>query len=152
MADETYDTDITAWADHQTARLRRVIAGKRVEDVDWDQVIAEVEDVAHRKRDAVAVNLSLALEHLVKLRLRPGSVDDQTWRHAAVVHLRHARRHYQPGMRGRVDLAGILQDAAIAVAQDHQLPAGLPVFPVGLDELMDKTSNPYALVDALLQR
>jgi hypothetical protein len=86
--------------------LQRVAVSRRVEDVNWDQVIAQVEDVTQRKRNAVAANLSLVLEHLVKLRLRPGSMDDQTWRHAAGIHLRHAWTYYQPGLHGRIDLAG----------------------------------------------
>ena len=53
MADELYDRDALAWSEWQAALLRRVARGERVNGVDWDHVVEEIEDVAISELNAV---------------------------------------------------------------------------------------------------
>jgi hypothetical protein len=49
-----YDTDVVIWSERQADLLRRVAAGERVNDqVDWTNVIEEVESVGQSQVDAV---------------------------------------------------------------------------------------------------
>jgi Domain of unknown function DUF29 len=49
-----HDTDILLWSEHQAALLRRLAAGERVNDqIDWANVIDEVESVGSEQLDAV---------------------------------------------------------------------------------------------------
>jgi hypothetical protein len=44
MLDDLYDRDALAWSEHQAGLLRRVARGERVNEVDWEHVIEEIED------------------------------------------------------------------------------------------------------------
>ena len=44
MPDDLYDHDALAWSEHQASLLRRVARGERVNEVDWEHVIEEIED------------------------------------------------------------------------------------------------------------
>jgi len=53
MPDDLYDRDIVAWATMQSDRLRRVAGGERVNDLDWDNVIEEIESLGRSQVQAV---------------------------------------------------------------------------------------------------
>jgi hypothetical protein len=48
MPDDLYDRDTIARLEHQADLPRRVARGERVNEVDWDHVIEEIEDVGCR--------------------------------------------------------------------------------------------------------
>jgi hypothetical protein len=74
---DLYDTDTTQWAEQQAALLRRMAAGERVNDqVDWENVIEEIEDVGGRDRDRVTGALIQAMRHKLCLLGWPHSL---TW-------------------------------------------------------------------------
>ena len=52
---ELYDADLLAWSERQAALLRRVAAGERVadNDMDWPNIIEEIESVGQSQVDAV---------------------------------------------------------------------------------------------------
>ncbi|NEQ96774.1 MAG: DUF29 domain-containing protein [Cyanothece sp. SIO2G6] len=58
----TYDTDLVAWANHTAQLLRQ----QRWADVDWEHLIAEVEDLGKSERSAIASQLERVLLHLLK--------------------------------------------------------------------------------------
>ncbi|WP_376093450.1 DUF29 family protein [Roseomonas sp. CCTCC AB2023176] len=64
MPDDRYHRDIMAWSASQAERLRRLRDGEQVNDLDWDNVIEEVESVGKSELQAV---LSLYARH----RTRP---------------------------------------------------------------------------------
>jgi Domain of unknown function DUF29 len=45
MSDDLYDRDILTWSRHQADLLRRIARGQRVNGVDWEHVVEEIEDV-----------------------------------------------------------------------------------------------------------
>ena len=49
-----YDTDVVTWSQRQAALLRRVASGERINDqVDWENVVEEIESVGQSQVDAV---------------------------------------------------------------------------------------------------
>ena len=80
MSDDLYDRDALAWSERQAALLRRVARGERVNDVDWDHVVEEIEDVGISELNAVQSHLEQILVHLLKLRGWPEVGADQHWR------------------------------------------------------------------------
>jgi hypothetical protein len=66
MPDDLYDRDILAWSEHQSALLRRVARGERLNDVDWDHVVEAIQDVGLSELNAVRSCLRQMLVHLLK--------------------------------------------------------------------------------------
>src|SRR5690242_9861574 len=81
MAGDLYDTDILVWSERQADLLRRLAAGERVNaDVDWDNVIDEVETVGRAELNAVESLLLQAMIHLLRLQAYPHDDPAGHWR------------------------------------------------------------------------
>ncbi len=136
---DLYDADILEWSERQAALLRRVAAGERLNDqVDWDNVVEEIESVGRSELSAVETLLFNAFVHDLKAEAWPSARDVLTWRGDARGFRAQARRKYRPSMRQRIDLAGIYADALVALPDrlDGLAPLPVPaVCPVTLDEL-----------------
>jgi hypothetical protein len=62
-----YDTDILRWSEHQARFLRRLGAGEQVNSqIDWDNVVEEIESVGREQLHAVESLLTQALIHMLK--------------------------------------------------------------------------------------
>ena len=69
-----YDTDVFLWSEHQADLPRRVAAGENINDqVDWPNVIEEVETVGRSERAALRSHIAAVLEHLIKLQASPAT-------------------------------------------------------------------------------
>ena len=44
MPSDLYERDILSWSEHQADLLRRLARGERVNDVDWEHVVEEIEE------------------------------------------------------------------------------------------------------------
>ena len=67
-----YDIDTLTWSEHQAALLRRVKAGERINDqVDWDNVIEEIESAGQSQIDAVESLWTQAFLHDLKAEAWP---------------------------------------------------------------------------------
>jgi hypothetical protein len=140
MPDDLYDRDALAWSERQAALLRRVARGERVNDVDWDHVVEEIEDVGLSQLNAVHSYLRQMLAHLLKLSGWPESDACDHWRNEVATFQVEAIAHYAPSMRQRIDLLRTYELAQRQVAPmrrgDH---SGLPApstCPVTLDQLL----------------
>ncbi|MGA7954516.1 MAG: DUF29 domain-containing protein [Gloeobacterales cyanobacterium] len=58
----TYDTDLLAWANHTAHLLRE----QRWEEVDWEHLIEEVEDLGKSERSAIGSQMERVMLHLLK--------------------------------------------------------------------------------------
>jgi hypothetical protein len=45
MPDDLYHRDVLLWSEQQANLLRQLARGERVNNVDWDRVVEEIEDV-----------------------------------------------------------------------------------------------------------
>jgi hypothetical protein len=140
MLDDLYDRDILEWAGQQAALLRRVARGERVNEVDWDHVALEIEDVGASELSAVRSHLRQLLLHLLKLHGWPGSASAEHWRNELDVFQTEAQARFAPSMRQRIDVAAIYQQARRAVGRMlnyGEPPSALPEqCPFSLDDLL----------------
>ena len=137
---DLYDEDILLWSERQSELLRRLAAGERVNDqVDWENVIEEVESVGSEQLHAVQSLLRQALIHMLKAEAWPLSRDAPNWRSDAVTFRADAADRYAPSMRQKIDLDRIYRQAlrALPETMDGQPPLAVPqVCPATLDELL----------------
>ena len=140
MPDDLYDHDALAWSERQAALLRRVARGERVNDVDWDHVVEEIEDVGLSELNAVYSYLRQILVHLLKLHGWPDLESEQHWRAEIAAVQSDAARRFAPSMRRRIDLADIYDQAKRQIGLTRyggKAPLTPPtICPVTLDELL----------------
>ena len=140
MPDDLYDRDALAWSERQAALLRRVARGERVNDVDWDHVVEEIEDVGLSELHAVESYLEQLLTHLLKLRGWPVLGSSAHWRGEIVTCQAGAARRFAPSMRQRIDLEAIYRIAVQRVEPlryaGQMAAASRMTCPVTLDQLL----------------
>ena len=129
MPDDLYRSDILGWSKAQAERLRRLQRGERVNDLDWERVIEEVEDVGGSQLSAVRSHLGLAMLHALKALAWPEHPAVEHWQQEIATFLSNAQTGFQPGMQQHVDPADIY---ARALKQLRKLPplGGLPPRPL----------------------
>ena len=135
-----YEADILLWSEHQAELLRRLAAGERVNDqVDWENLIEEVESVGNEQLHAVNSLLRQALLHMLKAEAWPLSSEVPHWQAEARGFRADAADRYAPSMRQRINLARIYRLACRGLPEiiDGQAPLPIPeICPVTLDELL----------------
>ena len=125
---DLYEDDILLWSERQSELLRRLAAGERANDqIDWDNVIEEVESVGHEQLHAVESLLVQALLHDLKAQAWPQSQDAPHWRAEARRFRGDATSRFAPSMRQKIDVAGIYRRALRAMPEAIE---GLPPLPI----------------------
>jgi hypothetical protein len=141
-----YDTDILTWSERQAELLRRLAVGERVNDqIDWKNIIEEVESVGSEQLHSVQSLLRHALIHMLKAKGWPLLRDAPTWRADSVGFRADAADRFAPSMRQRIDLDRVYRQAlrALPETMDGQAPLAMPeVCPVTLDELLSDGPAP----------
>ncbi len=150
MPDDLYNRDILTWSEHQADLLRRVARGERVNGVDWEHVVEEIEDVGNSQFSAVESFLRLLLAHLLKIQGWPENLSVGHWRSEVVSFQADAVQRYAPSMRQKIDLDRIYQVAREQVAPAHydgRDPDSLPErCPFTLDQLLTEHWSALAAV------
>ena len=135
-----YEGDILVWSEQQAALLRRLAAGERVNDqVDWENVVEEIQSVGSEQLHAVRSHLVQGLLHDLKAQAWPLSREVPHWRAAARGHRGDARDRFAPSMAQRIDVAKLYREAMrrMAEAIDGNPPLPVPTeCPVTLAELL----------------
>ena len=153
MPDDLYWDDALRWSEQQAARLRRVAAGERVNDVDWEHVIEEIEDVGNTELRACKSLLVKAIEQLLKLHGWPGHSANEHWRGETLSFLTDALLAFTPSMQQKIDLADLYRRALRAVrplTMGGQPAQPLPeTCPFALDDLLADDPNLEALLARL---
>ena len=152
MPDDLYIRDILAWSEQQSARLRRVAAGERVNDVDWENVIEEIESLGRSELNAVRSLLSQAMLHALKVLAWPRHSARNHWMHEIANFMLQAKLGFQPGMAQKLDAPDLYRRALRELRRmrmDGAPPGPVPetcgVIP---DDLLDEDFG----ADALLAR
>ena len=144
---ELYDTDILIWSEQQAALLRRVAAGERVNspELDWPNIIEEVESVGLNELHAVESLLLQALIHMLKAEAWPLSPAVAAWQAEARTFRRQARRRFSPSMSQLIDLAGLYADALAGLPESIDGQSPRPVLNVcqyTVEELLAEGQRP----------
>lgn len=63
-----YDDDMYGWATTQAALLRE----RRVESIDWDNIVEEIEGLARHERSSARSHLRQLMAHILKWDHQPG--------------------------------------------------------------------------------
>ena len=66
-----YEQDFALWSE----KMADLIAAKRFEDLDIDNLVEEIRDLSKRERDRLLSSVRLILHHLLKWDHQPGSVE-----------------------------------------------------------------------------
>lgn len=134
-----YDTDILTWSERQADLLRRVGAGVNANEIDWPNIIEEIEDVGRSQLAQVKSLLVQAILHGLKADAWPLSGEVAHWEAEARGFRDDAADRFTPSMRQRINVAELYARAL------RRLPAtidGIPPLPVPaecpvtLDELL----------------
>jgi uncharacterized protein DUF29 len=101
---ELYEGDYYAWIREQVRALRE----HRVEDLDWPNLMEEIEDLGKSERRALQSQVARLVEHLLKLTYAPIRVSRPN-RRGWEVTIRSARRRIRrllnesPSLRSKLD-------------------------------------------------
>ncbi len=140
MPDGLYERDILDWSERQADLLRRVARGERVNDVDWEHVVEEIEDVGLSQLNAVRSYLRLMLVHLLKIHGWPNNPAMDRWRGEVVSFQSDVEQRFSSSMRQRIDLGSLYARAVKELAHarfDGISPRVWPAdCPVSLDQLL----------------
>jgi hypothetical protein len=136
-----YDTDVLTWSERQADLLRRVAAGERINnhEIDWPNIVEEIESVGRSDLHAVESWLTQAFLHDLKAEAWPQSREVPHWRAEARLFRRQARRRFTESMRQRIDIAGLYADALAGVPESMDGLAPMPLSatcPATLDQVL----------------
>ena len=138
---DLYDQDIVLWSEQQAERLRRHAADGRMNstDLDWVNIIEEIESVGNSELRAVESLLRQALTHALKIRAWPGASHTGHWRVEVRVFRGEAVDRCTASMRRRIDLTRVWRRALQGMPDDidGQPPSPVPeTCPDTLDQLL----------------
>jgi hypothetical protein len=145
----SYSDDTLTWAKEQAALLRRLANGERVNDqVDWPNVIEEVESVGRSELRAVTSGLKNAMQHKLYLLGWPNALAAQHWRTEIGIQLAETAKDFRDSMRQEIeqDLPGLYRLARLRT-EAHVLDGGPPAValpktcPWSLAELLAEGSD-----------
>jgi hypothetical protein len=123
---DLYGDDILLWSRRQAELLRRMVAGERVDDqVDWPNVIEEIESVGRSELRAVKSALRIAMQHKLLMLCWPNARAVRHWAAEATNHLAEAHEDFRESMRDEIDLAPLYRRARLS-AEAH-MDEGPPV-------------------------
>jgi hypothetical protein len=144
MAD-LYEDDILLWSERQADLLRRLARGERVNDqIDWDNLVEEVESVGRSQLSSVRSLLVQALTHDLKARAWPHAREVPHWHAEARGFRGDAAEAFAPSMRQRIDVEDLYRRALhrLPEVMDDRPPRPLPEScPFTLDELLTPPSE-----------
>ena len=153
MSDKLYESDVFAWSAEQAELLRRLARGERVNGLDWENLIEEIQDVGISQRNAVESWLRQTLVHLLKICAWPTSESVEHWKEEASNFLADAAERYTPSMRQTLNIDRIFAKARRQVERIEM--RGLPrlnlpdTCPLTLDDLLADDADVNALVARL---
>jgi len=109
--------DAYAWATTQAAKLRAALAaGDLPADIDWDEIIEELDALGRSEVLAVNSHLEVALEHLLKLACWPNHDASRQWTVSARSALRQVQKRWRSSMKGHIDIDAIHADSIETLA------------------------------------
>jgi hypothetical protein len=143
MPDDLYNRDVLAWSEHQAALLRRVARGERVNDIDWEHVVEEIEDVGLSELNGVRSYLRQMILHLLKCQGWPNSPALEHWNAEISNFQSEAEQRFAPSMRQRIDVHALYRRALRQLSDmtlDGKPPQPVPEeCPFTLDDLLAKS-------------
>ena len=136
-----YDTDIVEWSERQADALRR----RASNEIDWENVAEEIEDVGNEQRNAVESLLIRIMEHKLQVRAWPTVQAVPHWEHEIAGWRVQLRRRLDRSPKLKAEMRGELQalyrDAIASMYREVDGVARPPLpeeCPWTLDELLSE--------------
>ena len=125
---DLYDSDVLAWSETQVELLREHAAARAGNgEIDWPNIIEEIEGVGQSQVDQVESWLFQMALHLLKAEAWPLSTAKPHWDAEARGFRAQARRKYRASMARKIDLPGLYSDALQALPDTIDGTPPLPV-------------------------
>lgn len=127
-----YETDIIQWVEQQVSLIKE----GRYGEVDWSNVLEEIEDLSKRERDRFLSSVRLIIQHLLKWEYQ-SELRSRSWE----ITIKRERNHLQRYLRDTPslkrywgDLSKVYRDARADAANemgrsDWDFPDGCPYSP-----------------------
>lgn len=140
-----YDTDILQWSERQASALRELARRRRElsNELDWEHVAEEIEDVGRSGSVAAQSLLRRILIHVIKAISSPDSTSMLHWRSEVVGFHGDLLDRITPSMRTRLDLSNLWQQAVrqaeanLAVHGRSVAPSLPRQCPLPLEDILD---------------
>lgn len=101
MSKTLYETDFYAWTQRQATLLR----DEEFEQIDWDNLIEEIESLGRSEKHEVESRLEVLIMHLLKWQYQPNKrLIGRSWRATIAEQRRRLRRRLRdmPSLRGQL--------------------------------------------------
>jgi len=145
MPDDLYHRDVLLWSKQQADLLRRVAHGEAFADIDWENVIDEIETVGRNELHTVKDCLQKIVVNLLRLRDLPNDRLAPDWQIEIASTQNDIELRFVPSMRDRIDLAQLYADASAilkcTLGDGQERPCWPPSCPWTLDQLMTERWN-----------
>ncbi len=150
---DLYEHDIATWSEQQSALIRRLASGERVNGIDWENVAEEIESVGRSEVRAVASLLEQSILHAIKLLRWPEHPAAAGWHNEISNFLIQASAHFEPAMARRIEVEKLL---ARAIRHAESLRMGShpaldipPLTAFDPQVFLDGPLSPESLIEAL---
>jgi hypothetical protein len=117
-----YETDIIQWVEQQISLIKE----HRYSEVDWPNLLDEIEDLSKRERDRFLSSIRLIIQHLLKCEYQP-ELRSRSWQ----VTIKRERNRLQRYLRDTpslkrywADLDKVYRDARADAANETGLSDG----------------------------
>jgi hypothetical protein len=144
---QLYDRDYYAWVQHQVRALRE----HRTEEVDWENVAEEIDDLGKSEKWSLESHLETLIEHLLKLAYPQGLIRERNtrlWQGTTKLARAKIRRRLRqsPSLGGTMDelFAAAYEDGRTRMLARTKLPESLvpTVSPWTLEQVLDDNFLP----------
>ncbi|MDJ0662553.1 MAG: DUF29 domain-containing protein [Crocosphaera sp.] len=130
----TYERDYYQWTREQAEALRKLVNAhqglKQLDELDWDNIIEEIEALGRSEYNAVVSLLIRQIEHKLKIDYVPLEDCHRKWQGEVMVFKVNMTRKYAPSMKPKLiqQFEGIYQDAVkiVEAEYDVNLPKECP--------------------------
>ena len=141
MSNILYETDFYAWTQRQAALLR----GEAFEQIDWNNLIEEIESLGRSEKHEVESRLEVLIMHLLKWQYQPYKrLTGRSWRATIAEQRRRLRRRLREMPSLRAQLPDLLQDIypdavdAAAIETSLEKRTFPPHCPWTVEQLLDE--------------
>jgi hypothetical protein len=121
-----YEQDFAAWSKRQAEALRAVARGGSNQELDWENLAEEIEDLGKSQRSALGSHLMRIVQHLVKLEYSSAAGPRNGWRRTIRLARLHAQRRIEDSPSLKPELERLVEaetargiELAIAELEEH---------------------------------
>ena len=117
-----YETDYQQWIETTVEKLH----SRDYANVDWDNLIEEIEDVGRNERRSLESNLIVVLLHLLKWQYQPERRSG-SWEGSIIEHRRRIRKALKESPSLQPYLESIFAESYVEAVKQAKAETGLPL-------------------------